>query len=211
VAILAVVLIATLIALLVPPGGEEPIKTPSTTPTQTQPTSTPTNTAVVVDASQIKGKTQAQVEDYLTGLGLRLDPRVGRIAPTVEDQGRAYLVDPEGSVQKNAIIAVTFYADIPTPAKPGPVSVTGGDHQPAGTTATVTWSTYTGCPTGFERTGYQFTVVNATMGTDNPLDPNANSLDLDLPATPGSVSVSYHVICGDLTSPESDVTTITVE
>ena len=210
VAILAVVLIATLIALLVPPGGEDPIKTPSTTPSIT-PTSTPTNASVIVDADQIKGKTQAQVEDILTGLGLRLDPRVGRIAPTVEDQGRAYLVDPEGSVPKNSIIAVTFYADIPTPAKPSAVSVTGGNTQTAGTTATVTWSTYTGCPTGFERTGYQFTVVNATMGTDNPLDPNANSLDLDLPATPGSVSVSYHVICGDLTSPESDVTTITVE
>jgi serine/threonine-protein kinase len=213
VAILAVVLIATLIALLVPSGGEDPVTTPSVTPTTTRPTSTPTNAAVIVDADRIKGKTQAQVEDYLVNeLGLRLDARVGRIAPTVEQEGRAYLVDPEGPVQKNAIIAVTFYADIPAPSKPSAVSVTGGDHQPAGTTsATVTWTTYTGCPTGFDRTGYVFTVVNAEMGTTNPLDPNANSLTLTMSGDPVTVSVSYHVTCGELESPESDVTTITVE
>ncbi len=209
-AILAVVLIATLIAVIVPPGKETPTKT-SSAPTNTQPSTTPTDTSVFVDEGEIIGKTQAQVAAYLTGLELELDPRVGRIAETVEDQGRAYLVDPEGPVQKGRVIAVTFFADIPTPAKPAAVSVTDGNTQTVSTTAEVTWSTYTGCPTGFERTGYQFTVVNAHMATDNPLDPNANSLSLDLPDTAGDVTVSYHVLCGDLTSPESDVTTIHVE
>jgi hypothetical protein len=210
VAILAVVLIATLIALLANPGPEKPPASSSVPATGTQPSATPTNNSVTVDADEIKGKTQAQVEEYLTERGLRLDPRIGRIAPEVEQQGRAYLVDPEGSVPKNTIIAVTFYADIPTPPKPGAVDVPAGPHT-VSETVTVTWSSYAGCPTGFERTGYVFTVVNATMGTTNPLDANANSLDLELPGTPGSVSVSYHVTCGDLTSPESDVSTITVE
>jgi serine/threonine-protein kinase len=211
VAILAVVLIATLIALIANPGEEKPTGTPSSsTPSFTEPSKTPTAVAVTIDSAEIVGKTQAQVEAYLTGLELQLDPRVGRIADTVDEQGLAYLYNPVGPVQKNAIIAVTFYDKIPAPAKPGALTVTGGTDQMVSTTVEVTWSTFTGCPTGFALTGYEFQVQNGTPASPNPIDPTANSLDIEMPATAGSVTVSYHANCGDLSSPESDVTTITV-
>jgi eukaryotic-like serine/threonine-protein kinase len=214
VAIAAVALIAVLISVLTPPVDEVEVPPTSNAPTQTQPTPTQTSTTVVVDEDEIKGRTQAQVQVYLDGLGLSLDPRVGKPADSIEKVGLAYIVNPGGRVQKGAVIAVTFYGSLPTATQqPGALLVTGGNTQMAGTQAEVTWSAYTGCPSGFERTGYQFSVTNATMpDASNPIGPNVTSLTLDLPATPGTVTVSYHVICGDAgNSPESATTTITVE
>lgn len=212
IAIAAVALIATLIAVLNQPTNEVVPET-SNTPSASAPSVTPTSTAIVVDASQITGKTQAQVQAYLDGLELQLDPRIGRPASSVEEAGTAYLVNPEGKVQKGAVIAVTFYADVPSPTQQPSLSVTGGtDKTVADDTAEITWSKYTGCPSGFDVTGYQFTYTNATAPVSpNPVGPDVNSLTLELPNAAGSVTVKYYAQCGDAgNSPESSVTTITV-
>ena len=213
IAVVSVILIAVVISLLNPPT--DPVEPPkSSSPVATLPSSSPSATAIVVDAEQIEGKTQAQVQAYLDGLGLQLDPRVGKPASSVENVGLAYLVNPEGKVQKNAIIAVTFYAPIPSPTQTPTLSVQGGnDPKPVDTNATVTWSKYTGCPSGFDVTGYQFSFTNGSApASPNPVGPDVNSLDIKLPSTPGEVTVKYYAQCGDAgNSPESAVTTITVE
>jgi eukaryotic-like serine/threonine-protein kinase len=212
VAIAAVALIAVLIAVLNPPTDDEVTK-PSNTPTITQPSNTPTSTAVVVDESEIKGRTQAQVQVYLDERGLELEARVGKPADSIENVGLAYIVSPSGKVQKGAIIAVTFYGPLPTATQTPTLTVTDGtDKTVDDENAEITWSKYTGCPSGFDLTGYQFTIANATA-TDapNPVGANVTSLVLDLPSSPGQVTITYHAMCGDAgNSPESATTTITV-
>ena len=212
IAVVAVVLIAVLITLLNPPTEQEE-PPPSSSPPATQPSATPSATAIVVDKENIEGSTQAQVDAYLKGLGLVLDPRVGKPASSVEQVGLAYLVNPTGKVQKGAVIAVTFYAAIPSPTQTPTLLVQGGNTQTVDTDATITWSKYTGCPSGFDVTGYQFTYTNATApASPNPVGPDVNSLILELPSTPGTVTIKYYAQCGDAgNSPESAVTTITVE
>jgi len=213
IAVIAVVLIAVLITLLNPPTEEE-VKPPPSSPSAstTTPSVTPTPTEIVVNAENIEGSTQAQVDAYLKGLGLVLDPRVGKPASSVEQVGIAYLVNPTGKVQKGAVIAVTFYGELPKPTATPTLSVEGGNTQTADSTATVNWSKYAGCPTGFDVTGYQFTYTNATApASPNPVGPDVNSLELELPSTAGTVTIKYYAICGGAgNSPDSAVTTITV-
>jgi serine/threonine protein kinase len=211
IAVVSVVLIAVVISLLNPPTEEEE-PPPSNTPTITQPSVTPTASDIVVNKDNIVGSTQAQVDAYLTGLGLVLDPRVGKPASSVEEVGLAYLVNPEGKVQKGAVIAVTFYGELPKPTATPTLTVDGGTTKPVDGTATILWSKYM-CPSGFDVTGYQFTYTNATApASPNPVGPDVNSLELELPSTPGDVTIKYYAQCGDAgNSPESAVTTITVE
>ena len=210
VAVIAVVLIAVIISVLNPPT-EEVEKPPATSSAPPKPSITPTSTAVTVDKAEVIGKTQNQVQAYLTGLGLTLDPRVGRPADTIDDAGLAYIVNPEGKVQKGAIIAVTFYGEVAQPSQPGGLTATGGTNVLVNDDVTITWSAYTGCTGGTSLTGYQFSVTNATMpDASNPIGPNVNSLKLKMPASAGTVTVSYKAICGSLSSPESSTLTLTV-
>jgi eukaryotic-like serine/threonine-protein kinase len=214
VAIAAVALIAVLIALLNPPTDEvkPPPSSTSATPT---PNTTPTSTATIVNADELKGKTQTQVQERLDELGLKLEARTGKPASSIEQVGLAYIVDPVGKVQKGTTIAVTFYGPVPS-ATQTPSALTGpGGPLTAGvdTEFEVSWSTYTGCPSGFDRTGYQFTYSNTspTEGV-NPAGPEANSMKFTVPATPTTITISYHVTCGDAgNSPESATFTVTVE
>ncbi len=211
VAVAAVALIAVLIAVLNPPSDPEDPQT-SSPPPVSQPSVTPSSTAVVVDEDQIIGKTQAQVQSYLDGLELQLDPRVGKPASDIDAVGRAYVADPLGKVQKGAVIAVTFYGPLPTATQTPAFTVQGGNTHVVGDEPQIQWTKYLGCPSGFELTGYQFTLVNATApDSPNPVSADANSLVLELPSTAGQATVSYHAMCGAAgNSPESATTTITV-
>ena len=211
VAIAAVALIAVLISWLTPPTDEvtPPV---SNTPTITQPSVTPTAAAIEVDPDQVIGKTQAQVQAYLDGLGLQLDPRVGKPAQSIEEVGLAYLVDPVGRVQKSAVIAVTFIGPLPTATQQPTLSVSGGtDYVVGDPDIEVAWSSYTGCPSG-SLSGYKFSYTNTSpvAGTDSP-GADVNSMQFTMPGNATTVTISYHAVCGDFgNSPESATTTITV-
>ena len=208
VSILAVVLIAILISLLTPPADEDTPSSPAHTSSNPKPE--PTNSSVMLDEADLLGKTKAQVEDILTQAGLRLDARDGKTAASVDDVGTAYLVNPSGRVPKNSLIAVTFYSAIPTPPKPSAPSTTDPEPYAAEDSITVDWSSYTGCPSGFPLSGFQFTVTNATPdGGSNQFGAGDSHADYSLTAT-GNASFTYHAICGDLQSPESDPLTVPV-
>jgi serine/threonine-protein kinase len=223
ISLLAVVLIGTLIALLANPA---PSPTPSNsgTPTASTPTPTPTATTVNITEAEFLGLTKLQVQDKLTQKGLRLDTVEGDVAPTTGQVGTAYKVNPVGQVNKNDLIAVTFYSKIPPPpTAPAPSAVVPPAAPfPAGTQITVSWASYTGCPSGHSLSSFSFQVqggkiVNPGSGTTVSSDghsasvsPTATTLDILLPAAVGdTTTISYTAVCTDFESPASPNTVIT--
>jgi serine/threonine-protein kinase len=216
VSLLAVVLIGTIIALLANPGGGGGDPTPSSsTPTKTSTqTSTPTSTLVPLNKDDIVGRTQQVVQDYLTSLGLQLDAQVGQVAPSEDQVGLAYAVNPVGNVRKGEVITVRFYAEIPEPVatKPSAMTAPAGPFL-AGSDVNVSWATYAGCPAGHPHSGFSIIVTggDAAVADGNPSRPTSpTNVDITLDSTAGGVtSISYTALCTDLESPPSDAITIT--
>jgi serine/threonine protein kinase len=216
ISLLAVVLIGTIIALLANPNdsdGEETSSAPPSSNAPSSPTSTPTNDRVLLDESQVIGRTQDVVEQYLTSLGLRLDARQGVVAPSEEQVGLAYSVDPKGNVRVNEVIRVSFYQAIPetpVPTKPSAITAPAGPWL-AGDEVTVSWATYAGCPAGHDLSGFSFLVQNGEIVDGNPTrGPEESSLAIKLSETPGeTTNISYTALCTDIESPASDPVGIT--
>lgn len=216
ISVLAIVLIVSLIMVLANPSPT-PTPTPST-PTATVPSQTPTPTPsetqeeIVIVEADFTGKTEEQVRTQLEQLGLRLDPVVGNIAPSLEQIGLSYLVNPIGPVRPGELIEVRFYAPVPDPEKPDDVTISGEPYLPGGT-ATVSWDTYDRCPPGFELEKYVFDIKGAEP--ESGVDPvnvpkDATSMNITLRSDPGDVTVSHRAVCGGLESAASDTVTITV-
>jgi len=216
VSLLGIILIAAVIALLATPGSQAPTpsatnSTPVSTPaTSAAPSNTATVAPIVLVEADFLGLTETQARAKLEGLGLQMEVVVGSVAPTVDDVDRAYRINPQGNVRTNDIIAVSFYAPIPQPGKPGVVSVQGTPPFAANSTVTITWPSYGSCPAGYPLTGYSFEITNGAMqGASNPVDPAETSLQITLPTTAGNTIVRYLVFCGELQSTNSDSVTIT--
>lgn len=216
ISVLAIVLIVSLIMVLANPSPT-PTPTPST-PSATAPSQTPTPTPsqtqeeIVIVEADFTGKTEEQVRTQLEQLGLRLDAVVGNIAPSLEQIGLSYLVNPIGPVRPGELIEVRFYAPVPDPEKPDDVTISGEPYLPGGT-ATVSWDTYDRCPPGFELEKYVFDINGAEP--DSGVDPvnvpkDATSMNITLRSDPGDVTVSHRAVCGGLESAASDTVTITV-
>lgn len=225
ISILAVVLIGTLIALLANPAPT-PTPTPTTSSIPTNsitPSPTPTTSTVTITQGEFLGLTKAQAQDKLTQKGLRLDAVDGDVAPTTDQVGTAYKVNPVGTVNKNDLIAVTFYSKIPPPpTAPAPPAVTypAGPHL-AGSQVTVSWASYTQCPTGHPLSSFSFSVLGGTVvnpgsgttvspdGHSASVSPTATTLDIKLTAAAGDTTISYTAACTDFESPSSPKTVIT--
>jgi serine/threonine protein kinase len=215
ISLLAVVLIGTIIALLANPGGGGGEQT-SGAPTSNAPSSsTPSATSdrVVLDETQVIGRTQDAVAAYLTSLGLTLDAREGTVAPSEDQVGLAYSVDPKGNVRKGETIRVSFYKEIPAtpvPTKPSAINAPAGPFL-AGDEVTISWAFYAGCPAGHPLSGFSFLVENGDIVDGNPTrGPNESSLAIRLSSTPGTTTnISYTALCTDLESPPSDPVGIT--
>jgi serine/threonine protein kinase len=222
VSVLAIVLIAVIIALFT--NEEEPTEpsaapqtsaspsvapSPSVTPSPSASAAPPVETVTLVEEEYL-GLTETQVREKLEALDLRLEVVAGSVAPTPDEVGRAYRIDPSGVVRAGDLIAVSFYSAIPEPTKPSAVSTPSGT-QEGGKTVSVSWSTYAGCPSGQALTGYSFTVTNGQAQTENPVSASATELDIKLPIAGGETTVSYFVFCGELQSPPSDASRITVK
>jgi len=214
VSLLAVVLIGTIIALLAsPPSGP-------TTPTSSAPSSSaPSSPApsassdrVKLDDTELLGRTQDVVAARLTELGLQLDARVGTVAPTEDQEGLAYSVNPKGNVKMGETITVSFYADIPAPpqaTKPSALTYPAGPYL-AGSTVTFTWTTYAGCPAGHDLSGFNIQTNGTIVSGGATRDKGDTSVDIKLSATAGaSTTVTYTALCTDLESQASDPVSVT--
>ena len=217
VSLLAVVLIGTIIALVVIPTSNpaSPTDTPPATSNGPTPSNTPTGTdRVKLDDTEIIGRTQDVVAQYLSDLKLNLDARVGTVAPSEDQEGLAYSVNPKGNVRVGETITVSFYAEIPPPAeatKPGAMTASAGPYTTGGT-VTFSWPAgYNGCPAGQSLTGFSVQVQNGTFasGTANR-GPSETSVDVVLTGPAGTpTSVRYSALCSSVESPQSDATSVT--
>ena len=193
VALLAVVLVGTIIALLT---NSSPPTTPSPTNTNQTPSQTPAQTAtrVTVDINEIKGHTKAEVQAYLTGKGLVLQPVDGDAAITSAQVGTAQDAQPIGNVDPGATITVKFFTAIATPPPPPVATASPAGPYTANQSVDISWVGYTGCPTDLDLFGYNVSVVNGTQES-NPITVAEAGETITLGST-GTTTVTYTAICG---------------
>jgi serine/threonine protein kinase len=194
VALLAVVLVGTIIALLANPTNPTPTKSPTTSQTPSS-TPTPTNTLVALQASDIVGLTKAQAQDFLTSHNLVLNATNGDPAPTAAKVGTAEDVQPVGNLQPRSTVNVRFYTAVANPTAPPAPTTSDPAPYSAGSTVTVDWVPYTGCPSDLALSGYNVNVNNGGNSVANPLLPADTQEDITMGST-GSTVVTYTAICG---------------
>ncbi|MBC7589991.1 MAG: serine/threonine protein kinase, partial [Salinibacterium sp.] len=113
ISLLALVLVATIIALIAnPERGTTPSSAapPSSSPPPSTSPPPVTSDRVALDPTEIVGRTREVVEQFLLEKGLTLDARDGTVAPTAEQVGLAYSVTPSGNVRLGEVITVSFYS-----------------------------------------------------------------------------------------------------
>ncbi len=168
---------------------------------------------VRISEAEIVGKTKAQVEELLQQKGLRLDPITGNIAPAADLVQTAYRVNPQGTVAKNTLIAVYFYAAIPEPPKPRDLLVTpaSGPYEP-GSTILLEWPGYAQCPSGFPLSSYSLQIVGGQILDGDGatvFEPEQTAVNV-LVGEGTSLKASYLVNCGTLASPLSTELTLAI-
>lgn len=202
-AVLGLVVVGTLIGLIGKLLTSGPSPTGSNSASISPSASATDDGHVTVTEADFIGLTENQVRDLLESKGLRLDAVVGDIPKSADLVGTAYRVNPTGSLLKNTLVAVYFYDAIPTPAAPGGLTVSAGPYTP-GSTITVSWPTYSQCPTGFGLTGYTFSVTGGTIPNGGSFDSTVTNTALVIDSNTNEVRVSYLVKCGTLSSNPSD-------
>jgi serine/threonine-protein kinase len=192
------------------PTEEEPVVEPEA-PVVEEPEEPQIETVGIAEADVV-GKTQAQVTDILEAKGLRLDAITGNIAPSKDKVGTAYRVNPSGTVAVNTLIAVYFYAPIPSPPAPSALAVTPaeGPYAP-GDDITISWPSYAQCPSGFPVTNYLLEIVGGTLNDedDAALPAQSTSASITL-GSAGTFRASYVVTCTSINTPKSAELTLTV-
>jgi serine/threonine protein kinase len=169
--------------------------------------------SVRITEAEVVGKTKAQVEELLKQKGLRLDPITGNIAPAADLVQTAYRVNPQGTVAKNTLIAVYFYAAIPQPPKPRDLLVTpaAGPYE-RGATILLEWPGYAQCPSGYALSSYTLQIVGGQIldgAGGTVLQPEQTAVNV-LVGEGTSLKASYLVSCGALTSPLSSELTLAI-
>ncbi len=212
VSVLAVAVIAIIIILAINPtgdGGETPGPTNTTTKPSVSPSSSPSSDRVNVDPADYVGRPFDEVRQALTDLELVVEQADGPAAPTPEQVGTVVSLNPTGNVTKGSTITVRVYGAFENPAAPTTATAPPGPHL-SGDDVTITFPTYSGCPSGHALTGYSFTVNNGTFPGGNPVSAGATSLTVNL-GDPGDTTVTYVAHCdGGITSNPSGTLTIPV-
>lgn len=211
IALLVIVLVATVWALFGPQGGGEPaesgttsVATPKDTPTTSTPTST-TPTTVDVNALGLTGKTCDAATQIVREAGLAATCAPGNAASSADQVGLVYQVAPQGNVAKGTSLTLTTYGDqtpIPNPAAAPTIQVDGSavTTVTAGSTAQINWTEFT-CPSGTGSvTSYNFTAVNGIFASTGQstakADANQRPIALQVGTNTGQdLIVSYTVTC----------------
>jgi serine/threonine protein kinase len=206
--LLVVLLVGALIALFAAPSnpGPEASESPSSSASPSaSPSTSPTVQTVLIIESEWTGLTRQAVETKIAELGLRLEAVDGNIAPTQEQQGMSYRVNPQrGEVQLNTVLTVFFYTAIPTPPLPSNLAIDpGAGPYPGSSDVILSWPTYTSCPAGFSLSGYNLTIVGGTPSLSMPLSPSTTQVTVTLAAS-GQLRVTYVALCGTLQSERSN-------
>ncbi|GAA1957322.1 protein kinase domain-containing protein [Agromyces allii] len=217
IAVLAIVLIGTIIALAVNGGGggtpatsSKPPTTRSAPPTSAPPTSEAPTTAQIT-AADFVGLSVDDARAKLQDLGMVANVVEGKPAADPSGTGIVYEVNPTGPVPLGSEITVTAYAAPETPAAPGSApTVTPSTVAPGGSIQ-VSW-TAAQCPAGQTRSGYQVN-VDGPAASAPPLGADATNVTITVNADAAdgaAINISYLYFCGALSSAASPAATVTV-
>ncbi|CAN7144866.1 serine/threonine-protein kinase [Microbacterium sp. LjRoot45] len=229
IALLAIVLGGTLFALLTSGDGEpDPTSPAPSSPSSAAPPSTPVDspdpepTSMNVADLELEGetceaaRTIAEDNGYTGGVQCN----TGDPAPTPDDEGLVYRVQPEGDVPFTTALNLTVY-DSQTPiATPTTPSIEGGlnaSSVEAGSTVQVVWPGFT-CPAGTQTVQFYNFVVEGgsfengeTTSSFTSADPRSQNIVV---GDSGTLSVAYAVSCTngerDRDSPTSESATATI-
>jgi len=194
VALLAVVLVGTIIALLGAPATK-PTSSPShsSAPPSRTPSATPT--LVTLKDTDILGLTKSAAQAKLDSLHLVLNATSGDPASTSSQVGTAESVQPVGNLPPGTTVKVQFYTAVANPPAPAAPTTTDSPPYPANSAVNVQWIPYTGCPSGQSLSGYNVTVTNGLASESNPITPAEAGESINV-GTTGTTTVSYVAICG---------------
>ena len=222
IALLALVLVGTLIALFNQPSTPEPTKTtassPATTPSPAPssaaptptPTPTPTPERVEVTRSEFIGLSSADARAKLQELQLVADVQTGNAATTPDDVDKVYEVNPTGAVKIGETITVTVYGPVVTPTTPSSAPTReGSDPVAPGQAVTISWPAAS-CPSGQTLTGYEVSADGgAAVQQPNPTSATATSATIT--AGNSNFTVKYRYFCGQIESGYSPALSVTVQ
>jgi serine/threonine-protein kinase len=196
IALLAIILIATLIALLTQ-NRDKPAPTNSTAHTITTPSNTPSNTptrsqatSATINASDYKGKTYDQAVAALNALGFKnITRNVGTAAPASDKVNTVYDINPTGTVPFTSTITLTIYVNVTPPSSPtDKVTLVGGTAR-VGQPATFNFGSAQ-CPAGQNLTGRQLYVDGQGTG------PTTNTQAQYTFGDTNPHNVTYTIFCG---------------
>ncbi|MEV8213588.1 serine/threonine protein kinase [Leifsonia sp. NPDC077715] len=195
IALLALILIGTIITLVAQPKAA-PTPTPTTTPvTQSStpsPTPTPTSNTVQITEADFLGLTADQARQKLQDLGMVADVSQGNAATTQDQANKVYSVNPTGPVPKGSTIAVKVYgpvAPIPTPTDTVSANPPSGQGT-AQSQITVNFGSAT-CPAGQNLVGRRLYV------NGQPQTPVNDTKMVWSPSAAGNYQLTYTIFCGE--------------
>ena len=196
IALLALVLIGTLITLLAQPKPV-PTPTPSDTPSHSAsssptPSATPTSNTVQITEADFLRLTADQARAKLQSLGMVADVSQGTAATTQDQANKVYSVNPTGPVPKGTTIGVKVYgpvAPVPTPTDTVSADPPSGQAAP-NSQVTVSFGSAT-CPAGQNLIGRRLYV------NGQPQTPVNDTKTTWTPAATGTYQLTYTIFCGE--------------
>lgn len=222
IAILAIVLIGTIIALAMNQGnGNDPTTTsarptttaPPTTPTAPPPTTEAPPETIQIDRNAYIGMNVDEAAAQIEALGLPVNRQAGAAATEPGLANTVSEVNPSGPVQPGTTITLTYLTDPVAPSAPSdPPTTQNNPVQPDVGQITVGWDQQQ-CPAGQTLSGYEVAVTGDATVPNNPVfGPGTTSAQINVNNTPGgSFQVTYRYFCGQLDSPFSPALTVNIE
>ncbi|MFF1571708.1 protein kinase [Leifsonia sp. NPDC058292] len=200
IALLALVLIGTIIALVAQPQGTPAPSTTATTkstapsPAPTTPKPTPTSNTVEINEGDYTGLSADDARAKLQAAGMVADIQTGNAATSNPQVNTVYSVNPTGPVPRGSKVTLKVYgpvASIPTPTD----TVTTNPASPQDLTTPPTQVTVTfgsaSCPAGQSLVGRRLYIDGAPQ---TPV--NANSTTW-APTAANTYNLSYTIFCGE--------------
>ncbi|WP_424936802.1 MULTISPECIES: serine/threonine-protein kinase [Bacteria] len=219
IALLAIVLGGTVLALMNQGGEPKPVETsttPSTKPTPSDtPTPTPTAPARVnVNDLGLVGLTCEQASIKAKAAGLDVSCTTGDAAPSDDEVGKVYNVQPTGTVEKGAILALSAYGERTSVGAPTSAPTLSGSAL-AGKEVTLSWQAYV-CPSGTGNVSdYTVTIGGATFGDGSQtktFGAGQTSTPIIVAELVGQqVTASYTATCGDRATGVSPQMSVTIQ
>lgn len=195
IALLALVLIGTIIALVMQPKDAPPTNTPKTTHStpanSPTPSTTPTSTTVQIAESDFVGLTADQARSKLADLGMVADIATPTTAATDTSKvNTVYSVNPTGPVQKGATISLKVYGPVTPITTPNDtVSPNPPSGQGTANSQIVVSFGSASCPAGQSLTG-RVLFVNGQQQA-----PVSDTRFTWSPSAAGDYSLTYAIFC----------------